>query len=88
MSDYRQRNGYNYGTDYVPGPGEQFFGDAGKCDFIISTHNVQGRREEDILAAERKIAEFLPEGATIERHQNGDGSITLIEKIPSRDHMR
>ena len=84
MSDYRQINGQKYGTDYVPGPGEHYMGDSGNGGTIISTYNVMGTSEEDIRRKEVAVAEYLPEGATLERHQNADGSITLIEKIPSR----
>ena len=88
MSDYRQMNGEKYGTDYVPGPGEHFMGDSGEGSYIISTHNVNGRSEEAIRAKERAVSEYLPVGAVLERHQNADGSITLIEKIPSAKQIR
>ena len=77
-------NGKRYGTDYVPGPGESFLGEE-PGEYIISTHNIYGRSEEDIRREEMKIAEDLPEGATLERHQNADGSITIIERYKRRE---
>ena len=83
-----KQNRIKYGTDYVLGPGEKFLVDEGESNYIVSTYNVNGRSEADIIAKEKALSEYLPEGAVLERHQNADGLITLIERIPTNGRRR
>lgn len=81
MSDYKQRNGENYGTDYVPQLGEKWFGDSGDCDVLISSHSLTGNAESQERMWENVRAN-LPAGATMHLHTNVDGSKTIIVKTP------
>ena len=81
MSDYRQQNGKNYGTDYVPQLGEKWLGDPGDYEVSIYSHDLTGNAESQERMWENVRAN-LPAGATMHLHTNGDGSKTIIVKTP------
>ena len=84
VTNYRQYNGNNYHTDYVPQEGEFFMGDAKGSDSqtAIWTYNARGLNEEQKKVYEAQIKNEAPEGSEFVRHKNGDGSETFILKVP------